>query len=76
MEAFEAVASDPATPPHVYAAACYHAARPLEQQGVLPRALELYRQVVGAFGVDATLKAGAERALRRLAASSDRCDCS
>jgi hypothetical protein len=68
VAALEAVVSDPVTPPHVYAVACYHAARSLEQQGVLPRAIELYRQVVEAFGADAVLKADAERALVRLAA--------
>jgi tetratricopeptide (TPR) repeat protein len=67
VAALEAVVSDPVTPPHVYAAACYHAARSLEQQGVLPRAIELYRQVVEAFGADAALKADAQRALMRLA---------
>lgn len=65
----EAVIRDPATPPHVFAGACYHAARALEQQGSLPRAIELYRLVVGAFGVDPVLKAEAQRALRRLSAS-------
>ena len=69
VAALEAVVSDPVTPPHVYAAACYHAARSLEQQGVRPRAIELYRQVVEAFGADAALKADAERALIRLAAA-------
>ena len=59
----EAVISDPATPPHVFAGACYHAARALEQQGSLPRAIELYRLVVDAFGVDPVLKAEAQRAL-------------
>jgi tetratricopeptide (TPR) repeat protein len=68
VAALEAVVSDPATPPHVYAAACYHAARSLEQQGMIPRAVELYRQVVDAFGADAVLKADAARALRRLVA--------
>ena len=34
VSALEAVISDPATPPHVFAGACYHAARALEQQGV------------------------------------------
>ena len=67
VAALEAVVSDPATPPHIYAAACYHAARSLEQQGLIPRAVELYRQVLDAFGVDAALKADAERALMRLA---------
>jgi tetratricopeptide (TPR) repeat protein len=62
----EAVISDPATPPHVFASACYHAARALEQQGSLPRAIELYRLVVGAFGVDPVLKTEAQRALQRL----------
>jgi hypothetical protein len=65
----EAVIRDAATPPHVFASACYHAARTLEQQGSLPRAIELYRLVVGAFGVDPVLKAEAQRALRRLSAS-------
>jgi tetratricopeptide (TPR) repeat protein len=68
VAALEDVVSDPVTPPHVYAAACYHAARSLEQQGARPRAIELYRQVVEAFGADAALKADAERALLRLAA--------
>jgi len=68
MIALEAVIDDPATPPHVFAAACYHAARALEQQGSVPRAIELYRLVVGAFGVDPVLKAEAQRALRRLSA--------
>ena len=66
--ALEAVISDPATPPHVFAGACYHAARALEQEGARPRAIELYRLVVGAFGVDPVLKAEAQRALRRLSA--------
>jgi tetratricopeptide (TPR) repeat protein len=64
----ESVISDPATPPHVFASACYHAARALEQQGSVPRAIELYRLVVGAFGADPVLKADAQRALLRLAA--------
>jgi tetratricopeptide (TPR) repeat protein len=64
--ALEAVISDPATPPHVYVNACYHAARALEQQGALPRAIELYRLVVDAFGADPVLKAEAQRALTRL----------
>lgn len=68
VEALESVASDPATPPHVYASACYHAARALEQQGTTTRAIELYRLVVGAFGVDPMLKSEAQRALARLAA--------
>jgi hypothetical protein len=62
------VISDSATPPHVFASACYHAARALEQQGTLTRAIELYRLVVGAFGVNPTLRTDAERALARLAA--------
>ena len=66
--ALESVISDPATPPHVFASACYHAARALEQQGSVPRAIDLYRLVVGAFGVDPVLKADAQRALKRLAA--------
>jgi tetratricopeptide (TPR) repeat protein len=68
VEALELVISDPATPPHVFASACYHAARALEQQGTTTRAIELYRLVVGAFGVDPTLKGDAQRALARLAA--------
>jgi tetratricopeptide (TPR) repeat protein len=64
--ALEAVISDRATPPHVYASACYHAARALEQQGAVPRAIELYRLAVEAFGVDPVLKAEAQRALTRL----------
>lgn len=68
VEALELVISDPATPPHVFASACYHAARALEQQGTTTRAIELYRLVVGAFGVDPTLKSDAQRALARLAA--------
>ena len=67
VEALESVISDPATPPHVYASACYHAARALEQQGTTIRAIELYRLVVGAFGVDPMLKGEALRALARLA---------
>ena len=68
IEALELVISDHATPPHVFASACYHAARALEQQGTTTRAIELYRLVVGAFGVDPTLKSDAQRALARLAA--------
>jgi hypothetical protein len=68
VEALESVISDPVTPPHVFASACYHAARALEQQGTTTRAIELYRLVVGAFGVDPTLKRDAQRALARLAA--------
>lgn len=68
VNVLETVISDPATPPHVYANACYHAARALEQQGSLPRAIELYRLVLDAFGVDPALRAEAQRALMRLAA--------
>ena len=66
-EALEAVIARPGTPPHVYATACYHAAQAHEQQGIITRAIELYRLVVGAFGVDPALKSDAQRALARLA---------
>ncbi len=68
VEALESIVSDPATPPHIFASACYHAARALEEQGTTTRAIELYRLVVGAFGVDPTLRNDAQRALARLAA--------
>jgi tetratricopeptide (TPR) repeat protein len=67
IAALEAVISEPATPPHVFADACFHAARALERQGTTTRAIELYRLALGAFGADPAIRAQAQRALMRLA---------
>ncbi|HET9268180.1 MAG TPA: hypothetical protein VFO31_08445, partial [Vicinamibacterales bacterium] len=67
IDALEAVVASPATPPHVYAAACLDAAQALERQGGVARAIELYELTVAAFGVDPRAKSTAQRALARLA---------
>jgi tetratricopeptide (TPR) repeat protein len=66
VEALEAVIASPATPPHVYAAACLDAAQAYERQGDVARAIELYELTVAAFGVDPRAKSSAQRALARL----------
>jgi tetratricopeptide (TPR) repeat protein len=67
IDALEAVIASPATPPHVYAAACLDAAQANERQGDIARAIELYELTVAAFGVDPRAKSRAQRALARLA---------
>jgi tetratricopeptide (TPR) repeat protein len=67
IDLLESVIAAPATPPHVYAAACLDAAQALERQGATARAVELYELTVAAFGVDPRAKAAAQRALARLA---------
>jgi tetratricopeptide (TPR) repeat protein len=66
IDALEAVIASPATPPHVYAAACLDAAQAHERQGGIARAIELYELTVAAFGVDPRAKSSAQRALARL----------
>jgi tetratricopeptide (TPR) repeat protein len=67
VEALEAVIAAPATPPHIYAAACLDAAQAQERQGNAARAIELYELTAAAFGVDPRAKSIAQRALVRLA---------
>jgi tetratricopeptide (TPR) repeat protein len=67
IEALEGVIASPATPPHVYAAACLDAAQAYERHGGTARAVELYELTVAAFGVDPRAKNTARRALARLA---------
>jgi tetratricopeptide (TPR) repeat protein len=67
IEALEAVIAAPATPPHIYAAACLDAAQAQERQGNAARAIELYELTAAAFGVDPRAKSIAQRALVRLA---------
>jgi hypothetical protein len=55
-----------ATPPTFYASAALHAARLYERQGDRTRARALYERAATAFGVDATTKDAATRALARL----------
>ena len=66
IDLLESVIAAPATPPHVYAAACLDAAQAQERQGATARAVELYELTVAAFGVDPRAKATAQRALARL----------
>lgn len=66
IEMLEGVIASPATPPHVYAAACLDAAQAHERQGGVARAIELYELTVAAFGVDPRAKNSAQRALARL----------
>ena len=67
IDALEAVVASPATPPHIYAAACLDAAQAHERQGGVARAIELYELTVAAFGVDPRARSTAQRALVRLA---------
>jgi tetratricopeptide (TPR) repeat protein len=67
IDMLEAVIASPATPPHVYAAACLDAAQAVERLGDTARAIELYQLTVDAFGVDPRVKNAAQRALARLA---------
>jgi tetratricopeptide (TPR) repeat protein len=67
LDALEGVIASPATPPHVYAAACLDAAQAHERQGATARAIELYELTVAAFGVDPRARNAAQRALARLA---------
>ncbi len=64
------VASRSATPPTVYAFACVDAARLLERRGDRGRAIDLYRTARGVFGADQRTKDAAQRALTRLALTS------
>jgi tetratricopeptide (TPR) repeat protein len=66
LDVLEAVIASPATPPHIYAAACLDAAQAHERQGNVARAIELYELTVAAFGVDPRAKSSAQRALTRL----------
>ena len=67
IDVLEGVIASPASPPHVYAAACLDAAQAHERQGAVARAIELYELTVAAFGVDPRAKNAAQRALARLA---------
>jgi tetratricopeptide (TPR) repeat protein len=67
IDVLESVVASPASPPHVYAAACLDAAQAHERQGAVARAIELYELTVAAFGVDPRAKNAAQRALARLA---------
>jgi tetratricopeptide (TPR) repeat protein len=66
IEALESVIASPATPPHIYAAACLDGARAYERQGDAARAVELYQLTIDAFGVDPRAWSAAQRALARL----------
>jgi predicted Zn-dependent protease len=71
MTMLEAVTRARATaPPTIYAAACVEAARMHEQRGSTARAIELYETARTVFGADRLTKDAAQRALTRLAASS------
>ena len=67
IETLESVIASPATPPHIYAAACFDAAQAYERQANVSRAIELYELTVVAFGVDPRARNSAQRALARLA---------
>lgn len=67
IELYESVMSaGELTPPTFFASASLQAAQLYEQQRDRTRAIELYERAQDAFGVDATTKAAATRALARL----------
>ena len=67
IELYESVMSaGELAPPTFFASASLHAARLYEEQRDRTRAIELYERAQEAFGVDATTRAAATRALARL----------